>query len=243
MSYSKLSRNDRKKKNQTQNQILVCFGCAVVIATSIFSIMGTKLAVNNINRDAQDAIVYAQQYQHQKLNESVTGSSVVAATDTIIDETKQWSDEQVKWMQENHITYNEHGQPVDENGNVVTDPTVSDVQKSSTKSSSSTETTSDTTDDVTSEIMTDSSDEPETNTNWASDKDWLTQSDDGNYFYVVQSGDVLSRICKNAGFSLDEVVKYNNIKNPDMLHVGDVVNFPQSGPAGTGVNNTNLGLG
>lgn len=231
MSDSKMSRAERKKKLQTENQILTVVGCGFVIATSIFSVMGTRLAVNNINRDAQDAIVFAQ--QQQRLNATKVKTDVEDDTtndNPVTDETKKWSDEQVKWMQENHITYNEHGQPVDENGNVVIDPTVPIAEKTETNV---------TTDVGSVDVI--SPEEPETNTNWVNDIDGLTQLENGDYGWTVSSGDSLSKLSALTGFSVQEIADYNGITNVNLIHEGDVIRFPQAGPSGAAA--SNLGLG
>lgn len=229
MSVSKMSKDDRKKRNHTQNQILTSFGCLFVAAVGVFSASGAKFAINAINRDATDTIVLAQQSRQFKpqsqqsepikittseseetLEDAVKSNTTEQSNTDKPDDTK-WSDEQVKWMQENHITYNANGQPVDEDGNVVTDPTIT----ANSDSSESLEST----------LM-----EPETNTSWASGMDWLTQQDDGDYVYVVQKGDCLNDICARTGFALNEVVTYNHIDNPNIIHVGERIVFSKDGP-------------
>lgn len=229
MSVSKMSKDDRKKRNHTQNQILTSFGCLFVTAVGVFSASGAKFAINAINRDATDTIVLAQQSrqfkpqsQQSEPSKITTSESEETSKDAVKSNTTEqsntdkpddtkWSDAQVKWMQENHITYNENGQPVDEDGNVVTDPTII----ANSDSSESLEST----------LM-----EPETNTSWASGMDWLTQQDDGDYVYVVQKGDCLNDICSRTGFALNEVVAYNHIDNPNIIHVGERIVFPKDGP-------------
>lgn len=229
MSISKMSKDDRKKRNHTQNQILTSFGCLFVTAVGVFSASGAKFAINAINRDATDTIVLAQQSRQfkpqsqqsepikittsesEETSEDAVKSNTTEQSNTDKPDDTKWSDEQVKWMQENHITYNENGQPVDEDGNVVTDPTIT----ANSDSSESLEST----------LM-----EPETNTSWASGMDWLTQQDDGDYVYVVQKGDCLNDICSRTGFALNEVVAYNHIDNPNIIHVGERIVFPKDGP-------------
>lgn len=229
MSVSKMSKDDRKKRNHTQNQILTSFGCLFVAAVGVFSASGAKFAINAINRDATDTIVLAQQSRQfkpqsqqsepskittsesEETSEDAVKSNTTEQSNTDKPDDTKWSDTQVKWMQENHITYNENGQPVDEDGNVVTDPTIT----ANSDSSESLEST----------LM-----EPETNTSWASGMDWLTQQDDGNYVYVVQKGDCLNDICARTGFALNEVVAYNHIDNPNIIHVGERIVFPKDGP-------------
>lgn len=229
MSVSKMSKDDRKKRNHTQNQILTSFGCLFVTAVGVFSASGAKFAINAINRDATDTIVLAQQSRQfkpqsqqsepikittsesEETSEDAVKSNTTEQSNTDKPDDTKWSDAQVKWMQENHITYNENGQPVDEDGNVVTDPTIT----ANSDSSESLEST----------LM-----EPETNTSWASGMDWLTQQDDGDYVYVVQKGDCLNDICARTGFALNEVVAYNHIDNPNIIHVGERIVFPKDGP-------------
>lgn len=226
MSVSKMSKDDRKKRNHTQNQILTSFGCLFVAAVGVFSASGAKFAINAINRDATDTIVLAQQSRQfkpqsqpskittsesEETSEDAVKSNTTEQSNTDKYDDTKWSDAQVKWMQENHITYNENGQPVDEDGNVVTDPTIT----ANSDSSESLEST----------LM-----EPETNTSWASSMDWLTQQDDGDYVYVVQKGDCLNDICARTGFALNEVVAYNHIDNPNIIHVGERIVFPKDGP-------------
>lgn len=229
MSVSKMSKDDRKKRNHTQNQILTSFGCLFVTAVGVFSASGAKFAINAINRDATDTIVLAQQSRQfkpqpqqsepikittsesEETSEDAVKSNITEQSNTDKPDDTKWSDAQVKWMQENHITYNENGQPVDEDGNVVTDPTIT----ANSDSSESLEST----------LM-----EPETNTSWASGMDWLTQQDDGDYVYVVQKGDCLNDICSRTGFALNEVVAYNHIDNPNIIHVGEKIVFPKDGP-------------
>ena len=234
-----MSKDDRKKRNHTQNQILTSFGCLFVAAVGVFSASGAKFAINAINRDATDTIVLAQQSRQfkpqsqqsrqfkpqsqqsepskittsesEETSEDAVKSNTTEQSNTDKPDDTKWSDAQVKWMQENHITYNENGQPVDEDGNVVTDPTIT----ANSDSSESLEST----------LM-----EPETNTSWASGMDWLTQQDDGDYVYVVQKGDCLNDICARTGFALNEVVAYNHIDNPNIIHVGERIVFPKDGP-------------
>ena len=229
MSVSKMSKDDRKKRNHTQNQILTSFGCLFVTAVGVFSASGAKFAINAINRDATDTIVLAQQSRQfkpqsqqsepikittsesEETSEDAVKSNTTEQSNTDKPDDTKWSDAQVKWMQENHITYNENGQPVDEDGNVVTDPIIT----ANSDSSESLEST----------LM-----EPETNTSWASGMDWLTQQDDGDYVYVVQKGDCLNDICSRTGFALNEVVAYNHIDNPNIIHVGERIVFLKDGP-------------
>jgi len=39
-------------------------------------------------------------------------------------------------------------------------------------------------------------------------------------YYIVQNGDTLSKIAEKTGLTLEELLKYNNLKNPDLIFVG-----------------------
>ena len=47
--------------------------------------------------------------------------------------------------------------------------------------------------------------------------------------YVVQPGDTLFRIGQQYGFTIEELVAYNNIVNPDRLEVGQQIRIPPEG--------------
>ena len=52
-----------------------------------------------------------------------------------------------------------------------------------------------------------------------------TSSEDS---YEVKSGDTLSAIAKKWGVSTDELAKYNNISNPNVIYVGQIIHKPSS---------------
>lgn len=56
--------------------------------------------------------------------------------------------------------------------------------------------------------------------------------------YKIKSGDTLGKISKQFGVSVDELAKYNNIKNINYVKIGQVINIPNKGSQ-TNVNNNN----
>lgn len=44
--------------------------------------------------------------------------------------------------------------------------------------------------------------------------------------YTVVSGDTLTQIAKDHGVDLDVLIKHNNITNPNLIYVGQVINIP-----------------
>ena len=45
----------------------------------------------------------------------------------------------------------------------------------------------------------------------------------GTYSYKVKSGDTLSKIAQNFSTTVDKIARDNNISNPNIIHVGDVL--------------------
>lgn len=43
--------------------------------------------------------------------------------------------------------------------------------------------------------------------------------------YIVKQGDTLTAIARKTGVSVHTLVTANNIKNPDLIHVGQVLNL------------------
>lgn len=46
--------------------------------------------------------------------------------------------------------------------------------------------------------------------------------------YTVKSGDTLSRICSRYGANWKDVASYNNLKNPHLIYVNQIIKIPQS---------------
>lgn len=44
--------------------------------------------------------------------------------------------------------------------------------------------------------------------------------------YVIRRGDTLNKIAKNFNISVKEILKYNKIKNPDLIYAGDTILIP-----------------
>lgn len=56
--------------------------------------------------------------------------------------------------------------------------------------------------------------------------------------YIVKSGDTLSGIASKYGTTYQVLSKYNNIANPNLIHVGQVIKIPTSGTSSTSNNST-----
>jgi len=49
--------------------------------------------------------------------------------------------------------------------------------------------------------------------------------------YTVQRGDTASKVAARFSISLDDLIKHNNLKNPDLLYVGQVLRLPDKAAA------------
>lgn len=58
----------------------------------------------------------------------------------------------------------------------------------------------------------------------------FSYASDGASAYVVKSGDTLCNISKQYGVSVSELAKYNKIKNPDLIYIGQIISIPQKEP-------------
>lgn len=48
--------------------------------------------------------------------------------------------------------------------------------------------------------------------------------------YIVQPGDTLSSIAEEFGLSVEDLLRYNRIRNPDLIFVGQIVCAPLTAP-------------
>ena len=51
--------------------------------------------------------------------------------------------------------------------------------------------------------------------------------------YIVQPGDTLWRLSRQFGTTVDAIVQANNIPNPNLIYVGQVLEIPGVGPTQT----------
>ena len=47
-----------------------------------------------------------------------------------------------------------------------------------------------------------------------------------DYLYVVKSGDTLSSIASKYNTTYQDIAKYNNIENPNIIYVGQEIKIP-----------------
>ena len=61
---------------------------------------------------------------------------------------------------------------------------------------------------------------------WVNEKDISPVTDNSNKSYVVKRGDTLSKIAKQYNTTVNKLVSLNNIKNPSLIVVGQIIKLP-----------------
>lgn len=61
---------------------------------------------------------------------------------------------------------------------------------------------------------------------WVNASDVSAVTAVSNKTYVVKSGDTLSKIAKEFGTTVNKLVSLNGIKNPNLIHVGQIIKLP-----------------
>ena len=120
---------------KASNRLLVGLGVGLVTAVTGLSVAGTYTAINAMNRQSEEQIAAARNAANEASNPPATNTEQTTppptqepvettppATEPPKEEIK-YASEQIKWMNENNIHYDEYGLPVDANGNLVDDPT------------------------------------------------------------------------------------------------------------------------
>ena len=115
---------------RTSNGFIVGIGSAVVAAMGGMCALGGYNVVSAMNRQSDETIAAAREYAAKKRAGLDPSASQQQGSVQGITEQEEnaagWTSEQIKWMQDNHITYDKYGLPVDEDGNLVDDPTTQD---------------------------------------------------------------------------------------------------------------------
>ncbi len=56
----------------------------------------------------------------------------------------------------------------------------------------------------------------------------VTSAPESIRIYIVKDGDTLYEIGKRFGYGIDELAAYNDISNPDLIKIGQVIRFPNT---------------
>lgn len=195
-----LSSRDRSKSDlRLSNGLIIGIGSVLVVVTMVLCVLGTSTALNSMNRKMEATLAEARQAaaDAKVVRELEEESQKAPAVEY---EDERWTSDQIEWMRENHLRFDGENF-VDENGNIVDDPTQGPSDDKS-------------------------DDKPVEAQKWWDGKEFIQLDENGEPYYEVQNGDTLNKIGKMTGFTADELTKHNNIKNPRLLHRGDIIKFP-----------------
>lgn len=209
-------------------------GIALIVVCAAITFVGTSSAVDALNRNAANQMAMSQYTQPT--------NTVVPVND--VDDTADsfgpydFTTDQLDWAHKYHITWDVNGNPIDENGNVMNDPTtlVNEVARAIANGTANA-------DGISIDWLKASGedvDEPSAeNTEKAETVlqpvelyqgvDGVSKTADGSYIYTVKSGDSLNQIAAATGVPVDEIVKLNGITNPNLISVGQQLKLPSDG--------------
>lgn len=203
-------------------------GLGFVAAVAVFTFVGTSSVVNALNRNALNQMSQVQ--TNQQVVDKVVEQPSVSDTQS----SKQVS--QLEWAQMFGITWDEHGNPIDVNGNVMNDPTteVNEVARAITNGTANSDGLS--LDwlaihhsDVIPESQVENQVSVETPKSLYDGIANVSQLADGTYIYTVQSGDCLNGISSKLGVPVNTLVSMNQISNASQINVGQQLVLPADG--------------
>ena len=231
-----------------KNGSFYAIGGVIVAGTLLLSVLGSKAAIGYMQNQSNNRL---KQFEASKLEQQEKEwQEKMAAQQEAYDELAAeledyrekyaFTTDQLDWAHENHIEWDEDGFPVNERGKVVDDPTTRtdeveryeaflkaqeepepepEVVKVPDKEDKKPASSEEKTEEV----------EQEPETNWWDGLDFIQVDEDGNPYYVVQRGDTLSAIGARTGFSWKQLAEYNNLQNPSLLEIGQIIKFPKDG--------------
>lgn len=199
-------------RRRTSSSLTIGLGVSIIVLTLLVSVVGVRTAVSSM-RAASDR----SRFEYERLlalRKAEQNSKEFQDLQTTAKSEEPWTSPQIEWMLENHITWDENGCPVNEDGVVVDDPTTKFDETARPIPEN-----------------TPPQEQPESAGNWWDGNAMIQQDEAGNLYYVVNSGDSLSRIANSTGFTVPELADYNNIQNASMINVGQHILFPAAGPS------------
>lgn len=213
-------------------------GVALCLLCTALTFVGTRTVVNGLTRDANNRIAQAQIQvaDDAETPKDATDNIVVSdddksnvAAETIV--TYDYTNDQLNWAHQYHITWDENGNPIDEKGSVVNDPTtdVNEVARAIANGTANKDGMSmtylnahgDNTATDVGQVAT----EPAVESPYEG-KDNVSRLADGTYVYTVQSGDSLSKIADKFGTTVDKLAELNDISNPSLINAGQQIKLP-----------------
>ena len=227
------SSNDRSKKRSV-TPIHVGGVCFCLACTAI-TFIGASSAVDALNRNYANSMNMSQPITYISADadtgqkDSSVSDSAVKSDDSLVKDSTadDFKSDQLDWAHKYHISWDSFGNPVDELGNVMNDPTtsVNEVARAVKNGTANEDGVS--MDFVAKEKPTDNAEEsaPEL----YAGIDGVSKTADGGYIYTVKSGDSVGKIADIVGVPSSEIIEMNDLENPSMIYVGEQMRLPSDG--------------
>lgn len=225
-----------------RNGSFYAIGGVIVAGTLCLSVLGSRAAIGYMQnqsdaklKQAQESLLEKDREQWQdKLDAEIEAREAAESELAEYQQKYGFTTEQLDWAHEKHVSWDEDGFPVDESGNVVDDPTTTTneieryeeflkAQEEPVAVEEETEAETESTAEGETEV------EPEEESHWWDGMDFIQVDEDGNPYYVVERGDTLSSIGARTGFPYKQLAEYNNLSNPSLLEIGQIIRFPKDG--------------
>lgn len=229
--------SERKRRNRMSDKKFTVVsnagGMLLVLCCAGLCVVGTTSAVNALNRSAAMQLSQAKDRAPVIVTED-TGRDAAGTTDVsgAVSEDSEFSTAQLDWAKQYHITWDSYGNPMDEKGQVMNDPTtdVNEVARAISDGTANANGVSldylvsigafDTPAKEAEPVVPAVSYEGVPN---------VSQTGDGQYVYTVQSGDSLNYISQLTGVSVADLVKDNQISDASVIQVGQQIVLPSAG--------------
>lgn len=200
----------------------VAVGVGVLLLTSTVSVGGMFAALHTVQK-AYDSSDTSLKTVWKETSAKTAPASNADANNTAAD---TWTSPQLIWAQENRITWNELGYPVDASGHVVDDPTTDIDERVRASLGSSDENVSSDTGfgSADADIMTPSHSADTTPAADQNPENHISSGSRGSY--TIQQGDTLWDISQRTGYTVADLANVNQISDPNVIFTGTRLVFP-----------------
>lgn len=237
------SSDDRSKKRSVTavhvGGVGLCLFCIAI------TFIGTSSAVDALNRNYGNSmnvpqpITYISADAGQSDTSSVSDTTVKSDDSSVKDSAEDdYTTDQLDWAHRYHISWDSFGNPVDEDGNVMNDPTTTTNEVARAMKNGTANDEGISVDFLAKEKPQDdgTASVPEL----YQGVDGVSKTSDGKYVYTVKSGDSIGKIANATGVSSAQIIELNKLANPSMIYVGEQIMLPADGVVD---NSSGAGLG
>lgn len=214
----------------------LCVFCAAI------TFIGTSSAVDALNRNHANTMSMSPPMTYISADDTAgdtAGTSNPVASDDVSkkdDSAYDYTTDQLDWAHRYHISWDSAGNPIDENGNVMNDPTTSENEVVRAIKNGSANEDGVSNDFLKSQAPVDegtfdesSVDTQTVNPDLYQGVDGVSKISDGSYVYTVQNGDCVERIASRIGVPASKIFEANGLTSDDYIYAGQQLKLPADG--------------